>query len=74
MRSLSPMTMRLGVMQNYMPNTAVWWWKIWEVLRLLVMTAFLIWALGGYGLAIGALDMAWFILVIQADKSPATGH
>lgn len=43
-------------------------WRNWEVLRLVAMTGFLIWSLGpGYGLCLGLLDCAWFVIVMRAQ-------
>lgn len=43
-------------------------WRAWEMLRLVAMTGFLIWSLGlAYGLCLGLLDCAWFIVVMRAQ-------
>ena len=73
-RTLAGFTLLLGFTAwgSWLSNLSSW--KFWEMIRLACMTGFLIWSIGpAYGAALGALDLAWFIVVTQNPKETSIG-
>ena len=69
LKSLAGLTLLLGFTAwgTWLSNFQSW--KVWECARLLCMTLLLVWLLGpAYGLALGALELAWF-MVVQSDQA-----
>ena len=73
-RALAGLTLVLGFTAwgSWLSNFSSW--KIWEVMRLICMTGFLVWSINPmYGLALGGLEFAWFMIVIGNNNQQSIG-